>query len=132
MHRYRLHRDSVLSGVSMRLLATLLSATLAAAFLLVQPPLAYAGSNGQQLSIVGAEPLTWISIGGTNQNGDYVSWNKHDLDGNQVTTDGWYWKGDVSFSWKYTADPDHQHNMRVTVPTSLDERFGKYYLVSLP
>ena len=100
--------------VTRRHLFTLLStiALLVFSFSWVQP--AYAGWNGQQLSVqyytvlngsCGSYVATEVRVSGPNQDGSWANWSTPvtpNLCGrSSVTTWGWWWEGKVNIEVKY-------------------------------
>jgi len=78
-------------------------------------PLSAQGTNGQQLQF-NCKLMTYGSVKGYNQNGNYVQWSGQAYPGTQAMyyiTSGWYWVGNVQAFWYYNGQ---WHSKTVNVP----------------
>ncbi len=104
---------------------TLLSFLLAAILLIgILPGAAFAGSNGQQVSInFSCAPTDWgslkeVTVQGTNQNGVLTTW-KSSTRWCNIGTNGWWWVGSANVTVKYWSFWGNQQVSKYTnVPKS--------------
>lgn len=110
---------------------------LAVLFASALPSSAYAGTNGQQLSVrfstSDCVQIWTVTVRGSNQYGVTTTWSKTQLPSMtglltcEIKTTNSWWKGSVSVSAKSTLG---SYTKTVSVPKS--QLFSNWYIVKLP
>jgi hypothetical protein len=107
------------------LLKLLIVAVIVASLGTIPSAPAYAGTNGQQLSVYVGASATSITIEGRNQYNQWVTWTSSTKSFHTFGTTNWWWKGTVTITVFFGGSS--RRTCSANVPTS--QWFNDWYKV---